>query len=122
MNEGDSLSFRTFAWLGIDQPDTGGPAFLESPVEIVNREADVMDAGAASLDKSAHRSVGVLRLEELHQGFTCLERNYPRAVGIRDFSLFQSEYVPVEWQRCIDGGQCDANMRDSGSLWGVGLH
>jgi len=122
MNEGDSLALGASARLGIDQPYAGCPAFLESLVEIVNREADVMYAGAAPLDKSADRSVDVLRLEQLDQGFACLERNYPGAVRVRDFCPFKSEYVPVEWQRCVDGGQGDANMRDSGSLWGAGLH
>jgi hypothetical protein len=51
MNEGDALSFRTNSRLVVDKLNTARSTSLESRVEIVHREADVMNAGASPGDE-----------------------------------------------------------------------
>lgn len=47
MKEGDSLSLGSYPGSFVDKPKTGGAAAVQRRVEVIHREADVMDSGAA---------------------------------------------------------------------------
>lgn len=122
MKERDPLALHADSRNLVYQPDTGFPAPLQRCVEIVHREADMMDPGSTAGDEFPDRRVLSVRLEQLEQRLARLERADPRAVGIRYFGLVHSEDLPVERHRLGDRGESDANVGNPGPLWGLMLH
>lgn len=102
MKKRDPLSLRTDARNVVNEPGPGGAAPLERRVEIIHREADVMDRRPSFRNESPDRRVGLARLQELDNRPSRVESRDPRAVGVGQVELLQSEYFPVEGQRFGD--------------------
>src|SRR5512140_287112 len=82
MKESDSFSLCPNARNVVDQPQPGHPAFLESTLEVVNREADVVNTRTSLRDEFPDRGVVAGRLEQLDERLTGGHCGDVSAVGI----------------------------------------
>ena len=96
MQEGDSLSFGADTRLLVDELDPGAPATIEGTVEIVDREANVMNPGAPLGDKASDRGFVIFGLEELDQGLPGAQSNYTRTIGVIERDFPQTQHVTKE--------------------------
>lgn len=123
MDESDSLALCADSRSFVDQPHPGVATAFECRIEIVDRKADVMYAGATAPDELPHRSVvSVIRLEELNQTVSRSESDNPRAVRIGDLRILQLQYFTKEWQHLDDRLQGDSNVRNTRAFRGSILH
>ena len=102
MQEGDALAFRAEAGRLVDEADAGTAAALEGGIDVVHREADVVDAGAALLDELRDRRVGSLGFEQLDERIAGGESRDAGTVGIVERHLGHAEYVAVEGQDLVE--------------------
>ena len=96
MQEGDTFPVGAEPGRFIDQPKAGRAATRERTVEIVDCEADVMDAGAAFGDELADGCVRMLGLEQFHEGVTGCEAGDARSVGVVERDVAEIEQIAVE--------------------------
>ena len=117
MNKGDPLSLRADPRNVVNEPGPGRTAPLERRVEIVHCKADVMNRRPSLRDEPLDRRVGLLRLEQLDYRPARVESGDPRAVGIGQIDVVQSEYFPVEGENFGDRLYGNPDMGDSRALW-----
>ena len=98
MHEGNALPLRPNAGRLVDQADSGGAAAIQGAVQICRRKADVMYAGAASVDEFSDRRVRGCRLEQLDQSVAGAQAGNGGAVGVVERHNWQAEHIAVEWQ------------------------
>ncbi len=122
MQECDARPFSAYAWRLVDQSQSSGPAALEHSVEVVNREADVMNAGPAPGDKPGDWCLRSIWFQELHKALTGREGLDNRSIRIGHLDLFQSEYLTEERELRSNRLEGDSNVRDSGAFQGSFLH
>ena len=82
VEERDTFPFGAEPGRLVDQPKAGGAAAREGTVEVVDGEADVMDAGAAFGDELADGRVRILGLEQLDERVTGREAGDAGTVGV----------------------------------------
>lgn len=102
MDEGDSFSLRADAWAFVDESQPQLAALPECRVNVVNREADVVDPRASPGDEPPDGRVVRRRLKQLHETLARGERAYPRPVGICHLGLVHAEHVPAESEQAVD--------------------
>ncbi len=110
MKKGDSLSLRANARLVIDDLDAGAPAALEHCVQVVDREADVMDARSAFGYKARDWRCRVSRLEKLNEWLAGAQANDARAVRIIEGNLAQTQYIPKKREALGESLDRDSNV------------
>jgi len=81
-----------------------------------------MNPGPTPGDEFSDGSIGSGRLQQLHQTLPRRERLYPRAIRIGNCDLLHAEYFTAERIQSFDRIQRNADVGDSGSLWGWILH
>jgi len=113
MEERDTFPFRAEARDLVDQADSGGAAAVEGTVEVVDGEADVMDAWASFGDELADRRVGILRLEQLDEGVSGREAGDAGTIGIVQRDLGQSEEIAVEGKDLVECAHGDPDVGDA---------
>ena len=118
MEERDTFPFGAESRHFVDQPNAGGPAARERTVQVVDGEADVMDAGASFGDELADGRLGVLGLEKLHESLTGGEAGDARTIGIVELDLGETEQVAVEGENLVERAHGDANVGDARSTAG----
>ena len=87
MQKRDALSLRANARLLIYELNAGAAAALQHRVEIVNRKADVVNAGSPLGEEAGNRRGWVFRLEKLHQRLTGAEADDAGSVRILQRNL-----------------------------------
>ncbi len=87
MQKRDALSFRADPRLLIYELNAGPAAALQHRVEIVNRKADVMNAGSPLGEEAGNRRGGIFGLEKLHQRLTGAEADDVGSVRIGQHNL-----------------------------------
>ena len=110
MQECDSLSLRANAWLVIDDLDAGSPAALEHGVQVVDRKADVMDAGSAFVHEARDRRGRVTGLEKLNEGLTGAQADDARAVRIVERNFPQPQHIPKKRKALGESLDGDSNV------------
>jgi len=118
VNEGDSLSLGADARGLIHQLDSCVAALGEGRVEIIHREADVMNPRPPLRQEARDGRFLVSGLEQLYERLTRVEADDPRSVGIFEVDLGQSKDVPKERQAICEGLHGDANVGDLRAAWG----
>ena len=98
----------------VDQAVASPAAGVEGAVEVGNSIADVMDAGAAVLEKSGNRAVGVLGGEEFNLALAKLQGNDIRAVGDLGRMWRQAEHVTVKGKSRLDVRHGDPHVGNAG--------
>jgi hypothetical protein len=99
----------------IDQSYSGGSAARERIVEVVDGEANVVDAGPPRVQKLGDRSARVPRLEKLDERLTGREPSDRRAVGVIEWNDGESEHVAVERYGIGERTNGDPDVGDTGS-------
>ena len=122
MQEGDPLSFCPDPRHFVNQPHSCLPAFLENSIDIVDGEADVMDAGPAARDKFSDRRAISIRFEKFDERPACIHGRDTRSVGILHRKLREAKYLPEKRKSRRDRFHGDSNVGDTGALRGFGLH
>lgn len=83
MQEGNSLTLCADPWLGVHQLDPGIAASFERLIQVVHRETDVVDPGAAPGDEFSDWGGFIRGLEQLYERAGRIESANARAIGIR---------------------------------------
>lgn len=96
VQKGNALSLSPDARLLIHQSQPGVAALLEHPIQVVYREADMVDSGAALFEEPADRGVRRVRLEKLNQRVPGYEPADPGAIAVGQVSLGHSEDIAIE--------------------------
>ncbi len=118
MKEGDAFSFRPEARLLVDEADPSGATACERPLEIVDVEADVMDAWATLGDELADGRLRGFPLEKFNERFAGDESRDAGSVGIIEWSLRHAEHVAVKWQDLLERTHRHTYVCDSRSAAG----
>lgn len=103
MQKRDPLSLRSNARLFVDQLHPRRAAARQHRVEIVDREADVMDSRSALRHEVSDGGSGVVSLQQLHQRLARAESHYGRAVGVIQRDLGQPQHIPEKWEALGEG-------------------
>lgn len=110
MQECDSLSLSANARLVIDDLDACPPAALEHGVQVVDRKADVMDAGSAFGHEARDRRRRVSGLEKLNEWLAGAQANDARAVRIIEGNLAQTQHIPKKREALGESLDRDSNV------------
>ena len=116
MKKGNPLSLGSYAGDVVNQPDARSAATLQSCVQIVHGEADMVDRGASLRDKSSDRRIRRLGLQQLHYRPSGVQSDDSRSVRVGQIDVRQSQYFPVERQNLGDGAHGNPDMGDSRAL------
>ena len=118
MQKGNSFSLRPTAWLVVDHLEPRGATTLEGCVEVVDRKADVVDSRTPLSDKPGNGRLGVVRCEQLDQGFPGTEACDARAIRIVERNLGQAEDIAKKRHAGGQGLNGDADVRYAGPTRG----
>jgi hypothetical protein len=110
MQKGYPFSLRANSRNLIDQLDSELAAPPEHRVEIVYREADVMNSGAAPREKFPDRSIGPGGLEQLDKTFSSIDCRDAGTIGIGNLRFLHAEHVAKKRQLIRNRLQRDANV------------
>lgn len=113
MKEGDTFPLGTDSGCRVDEAETGIAAAVQRVVEVVDFEADVMNAWAALGDELGDGRIGRRGLEQLDQGVAGGEAGNAGAIGMIKRHGGHAEDVVVEGQELVDSMDGDADMRDA---------
>ena len=122
MQERDSFSFGSNSRSLIDQLHARGTTSIQRPVQIVDDEADVVNARPAARKEFPDGGVVGGRLEQLDQALTGRNGLDARPVGIRQLDRLHPEHVAEKRKLRGNGFQRDAHMSDPGAFQGFFLH
>src|SRR5258708_317443 len=114
MGEGVCVASRCHGRRLVEEAEAGRLAAGERGVEIVDGEADVMDARTPVGDEPADGCVRGVGLEELHQRFAGVYGTDFPAVGVVERHLGHAEDVAIEWYDGVEGCDCDADVGKAG--------
>ena len=121
MEERDTFPLGAEPGRLVDEPETCRPASRERTVQVVDGEADVMDAGAAFGDELADGGFGVQGLEQLDEGVAGIETSDASTVGVVERDLGETEQIAVEGKNLVERAHGDSNVGDaSGTARDVG--
>lgn len=110
MQKCDPLSLRAYARLIVNELHTRRPAPRQHCVQIVDREADVMDPGTPFGDEARDWGIRVIGFQKLYQGLARAEPDDVRAVGIVQRDLGQPQHIPEERQAPGEGLDRDSDV------------
>jgi hypothetical protein len=113
MEKGDALSLRAGPGKLIDESNSSSTTSVEGSLEVVYREADVVDPGSALCDESPDRGIVGLRLQELDERFAGHDAGDSRAISVTERDFRHSEDVAVERQDLVEGAHGDPDMGDA---------
>ena len=113
MEERDTFPFRAKARSFVDQANAGSAAAVEGTVEVVDGEADVMEARATFGDELADRRVGMFGLEQLDEGVTGREAGDPGTIGVVERDLGETEEIAVEGKDLVECAHGDPDVGDA---------
>jgi len=118
VQKGDPLSLSPDPRLLIDELNARRSAARQHRIQIVDREADVMDARSALFHEARDWRCRVVGLQELHQRLSRAEPHYARPVSIVESDLGQPQYVPEERKARGEGLYRDSNVGYSSATRG----
>ena len=118
MKERDSLLLRTDPRGLIDETNAGCATPIESSVEVVHGEANMVNTGATFGDIAANRRVRGFSFEQFNERFASREADNRCTVGVVERDFWQIEDVAIERQDLFEGPHCNSDVRDAGSPTG----
>lgn len=118
MQEGDSLSLGSKAGLFVYQLQAGNAAALESGVEVVHREADMVNSRPAFGDEPGDRRLRIVRLQQLDQGLSGREARDASSVRVFEVHLGQPEHITEEGHGLRESIHRDSDVRYPGPTRG----
>lgn len=118
MEERNSLSLGAHAGNIVQQLDPRFAAPGQSSVEIVHREAYVMNARPPLCHESAYRRGLVGRLEELHQRAGGIEAANPGSVRVCERDLGEAKDLSEKRGRIAERADGNSDVGDLRAAWG----
>jgi hypothetical protein len=100
----------------IDQSHTCTTTAFQCSVQIIDGEADMVNAGAAFGDELADRRLGGFGLQELDERVARAQTGDPGSIGIVQRLFGQAEQVAVERQNTVERINGDSDVSDSGAF------
>jgi hypothetical protein len=122
MEEGNALPLSPDARRFVDELDAMCLAAGEGIVEILNRETNVMYAGAALPEELPDGGFGLVWLQQFDQRFPGHESHDARTIGVIKWGFGQAEDVAIEGDDRREGFHGDAEMGDAGTARRWGSH
>ena len=113
MEKRDTFPLRAEPRRLVDQSKASVAATREGTVEIVDCEADVVDAWAAFGDELADGRVRVLGLEQLDERVTRGKAGDVRAVGVVERDVGEAEQIAVEGKDLVERTHGDPDVGDA---------
>ena len=120
MEKGDGFALGAEPRFVIDQANTCTTTAFQCSVQIIDGEADVVNAGTAFGDELADRRLGRFGLEELDERVARAQTGDTSTIGIVQRLLGHAEQIAVEGQESIERVDSNSDMSDSGAFgpWG----
>jgi len=115
IQERDSFSLGANARLLVYELNAGAAAALQCCVEIVDREANVVNARPPFRQEFPNWRRGVASLQKLYQRLARSEPHNAGAIGIVQRNLRQIQYVPEKWNAFGKSCHCDADVGNTGA-------
>ena len=115
MQKRDAFPFRAHARNVVDEVDARVATSLQRSVEVIYREADVVDTGSALGQETADGRIGSLRLEQFDDRITGCEPADSGFIDLGELRVGHSEDVAIERHGLSEGLYGDADVGDSRS-------
>ena len=122
MEKRDSFSFRPDPRDIVDELNSRPAAALEGAIQIVDGEADVMQARASLRHEAADRRIGVRCFQQLHERASGIETRYARAIRVIQLDLVETKDVTKKRQIGSQGLYGNADVGDPDSARGCWGH
>lgn len=120
VQEGDTLAFGSPTGFQIDRSHACSSTTRQDVVNVIDREAQVMDAWAALLDELGdRRSVGG-RLEQFDQRTTGCVAGDAGTVGVGERDVGESEDVTEQGLQCVVVADRESDVSDGGTAARLG--
>ena len=104
----------------VNECHTGRTTLREGRVEVVDREAHMVDSRTALLDEARDWGIGMLGFQQFDEGITGCQATDPRAVTVAEGDLWETEHVAKERQGIAQGSNGEAEVGDAGGAGLVG--
>ena len=98
MEESDAFALRAEPGNVIDQSDTCTTTPFQCTVQVIDGEADVVNAGTALGDELRNGRIGGVGLQKLDKRVTRAESGDAGAIGVIELSFGESEQVAVKME------------------------
>src|SRR5262245_56245850 len=98
MEEGDQFAVGAGARLFVDEANAGAATTVEGAGQVVDGEADVVDAGSALGEEPGDGRVRLARLEQFDERLTGAQSGDAGAIGVVEGYGRQLEDVAIERQ------------------------
>ena len=122
MQKGDALALRPQSRCLVDELDAVRSTAGEGAIEILHRETNVMNAGAALGEELPDGGFGLVWFQQLDQRFPGRKSHDTRTIGVIERGFGHPEDVAIEGDDRREGFHGDAEMGDAGSAWGWRSH
>ena len=113
MQKGDALSFGADARHFVDETDGRRATAREGRVQIVDDEADVMNARTSFSDELSDWRVRRVGLEQLDECVAGGKSGDARSIGIVERHVGQLQDVAIERKQLVEPAHGDADMGDA---------
>lgn len=118
MKKRDALLLRADSRGLVDETNAGCATSLESSVEVVDSEANMVNTGATFGHISRNRRLRCFRFEQFNQRFASSEADDSCTVGVVEGDFREIEDVAIERQDLFEGPHRNSNVCDAGSPTG----
>ena len=118
MKERDSLLLRADTRGLVDEANAGCATSVESSVEVVDGEANMVNTGATFGDIAPNRRFRGFSFEQFNERFASGKAGNRCTVGVVERHFWQIEYVAIERQDLFEGPHRDSDVCDAGSPTG----
>ena len=122
MEEGDTFPLGSLSRGLVDQSNSRGTAAIERTVEIIDGEADVMDAGTPLGDELADGRIRMVGLEQLDERFAGSEASDAGTVSVVEIDFREAEQVAVEGENLVERAHGDPHVGDASCTAGNVSH
>ena len=116
MEKGDAFALGAEPGGVIDQSKACTATPIQCSVQIIDGEANVVNAGPAFGDELADGRFRGFGLEELHKRVARAETGDPGSLGIVQRLFGQAEKVAIERQDSLERFDGNSDVRDSGAF------
>src|SRR5437868_5864440 len=113
MHKCDALSFSANAWSLVDQLDATSSTAIERSVEVVNGEADMMNAWTSLGDEFADWGVVVECFQELDKRFAGGKPGNASSISVIERNVGELQNIAVEGKDLVQRAHRDADVSDA---------
>lgn len=112
MEKGNALALGTTSRSLVDESNADRAAASEGCLQIVDREAHVVNTRTAFGDELSNGRVGRIGFEELDERFARSKPDYVGAIRILQRHGWHAEHIAVKGDQCLEILNCNADVRE----------